>query len=270
MEVPDIFVVTERIQENSDTVTLAIAPINDQPLTPFTPGQFNMLYRFGVGEVPISFSGSHLNLNNYHHTIRMIGKTTEGLAGLQVGQQLGVRGPFGRGWPMAEITGKQLLIIAGGIGLAPLQPIIEAAVQGSLGAREVQLFYGAKSPQALLFQNRLPAWRQHTTVQESVDSANSNWHGHIGVITQPLAKAQFNPANTLALICGPEIMMRFAIQTLQQLGLPERSIYLSMERNMHCAIGHCGHCQWGPHFICKDGPVFNFADIADWFYLREL
>jgi len=275
VSIPEIYTVIDRREEIPHTVTLDIRPANNARPPLFAPGQFNMLYSFGAGEVPISFSGRADYGDHYSHTLRAVGKTTEALARLRAGDQLGVRGPFGRGWPMAELVGKHVLVVAGGLGLAPLQPLIEQICDHGQQYAGSQLFYGGKQPQELLYPQRLAEWSSVIDVELSVDRAGFNekeddWKGHVGVITQLLATAAFPLGNTVAVVCGPEIMMRFAVQTLQQRGLPDSAIYLSMERNMHCAIGHCGHCQWGPNFICKDGPVFCYDDIAPWFYRREL
>lgn len=275
MNTPRIFQVIHRTEEIPATVTLEIQPCDGTPLVPFKPGQFNMLYQFGSGEVPISFSGAlHSGAlqvcDRYIHTLRAVGKTTEALAKLRVGDQLGVRGPFGHGWPLDKLAGKHVLIVAGGLGMAPLRPLIEALLSQPEKYAGVQLFYGGKCPEELLFYRQLQSWREVIDVQLSADRADANWSGHIGVITQLLDAARPPIDNTVAVVCGPEIMMRFCIQTLQKLGLADADMYLSMERNMHCAIGHCGHCQRGPNFICKDGPVFCYEDIAPWFYRREL
>lgn len=270
MNTPRIFTVVERRLEIPDTVTLEIQPTDGEPLPPFDPGQFNMLYHFGSGEVPISFSGATAQSDRYIHTLRAVGKTTEALARLQVGDQLGVRGPFGRGWPLHKLAGKHVLVVAGGLGLAPLRPLVQELVAQPGDYAGVQLFYGGKRPQELLYRSQLSEWNNTIDVQLSVDRADADWTGHVGVITQLLSGSSPPAHNAVALVCGPEIMMRFSIQALQKLGLADSDIYLSMERNMHCAIGHCGHCQWGPNFICKDGPVFCFADINQWFYRREL
>ncbi len=270
MNTPRVFTVLERRPDTHDTVTLTIGPSDGQPLPGFTPGQFNMLYSFGAGEVPISFSGMPSLPDTYTHTLRVMGKATAALAALSPGDQLGVRGPFGRGWPMAELRGKHVVVVAGGLGLAPLQPVLEALAAQPEHYAGSQLFYGGRRPQELLYTERLAAWAEQFEVQLSVDQADANWQGHIGVITQLLASSRLSTDNTVALVCGPEIMMRFTVQALQQRGLADSAIYLSMERNMHCAIGHCGHCQWGPNFVCKDGPVFCFADIAPWFFRRAV
>ncbi|MEJ2681339.1 MAG: FAD/NAD(P)-binding protein [Gammaproteobacteria bacterium] len=270
MNTPQRYQVVHRQLEIPATVTLEIQAVDAAHIAPFSPGQFNMLYGFGAGEVPISFSGSPNARQSYRHTLRAVGKTSEALSQLQVGDQLGVRGPFGRGWPMDLLIGKHVLIIAGGLGLAPLRPVIETLVSQTDQYAGIQLFYGGKRPEELLYLSQFKTWRSAIDVEIIVDRAGPDWSGHIGVITQLVNTAHFPVSNTIALVCGPEIMMRFSVQTLQSKSLPDTAIYVSMERNMHCAIGHCGHCQWGPNFICKDGPVFCYDDIASWFYQKEL
>lgn len=269
MNTPRLLTVLGRHQENPSTVTLQLGPGDNQALPAFAPGQFNMLYAFGCGEVPISFSGSALTDNSYSHTLRAVGKTTEALARLQPGASLGMRGPFGRGWPMQQLDGKHVVIVAGGLGLAPLQPVIETLLLQRERVASVKLFYGGRQPQELLYPQRYNDWSRAIDIELCVDRGDARWSGHIGVVTQLLATAELPRSNCIALVCGPEIMMRFTLQALQKRQFDDSAIWLSMERNMHCATGHCGHCQWGPHFVCKDGPVFCFADIADWFYRRE-
>lgn len=270
MNTPRLLTVIDRQQENPSTVTLQLGSGDTEPLPGFLPGQFNMLYAFGHGEVPISFSGSPLVTDSYYHTLRAVGKTTQALADLQPGATLGVRGPFGRGWPVEQLDGKHVVIVAGGLGLAPLRPVIEQIVQRRDRLASAQLFYGGRQPRELLYADRYDEWSQALDLALCVDRADGPWPGHIGVVTQLLASAELPLQNSIALVCGPEIMMRFTLQALQKRGLADSAIWLSMERNMHCATGHCGHCQWGPRFVCRDGPVFCFADIADWFYLREV
>ncbi len=270
MNTPRVLQVHSRREEIPGTFTLQLRATDDQPLPSFVPGQFNMLYSFGGGEVPISFSGSARETDSYTHTIRALGKNTEALKRLLAADDIGVRGPFGRGWPMPDLAGKQVLVIAGGLGLAPLRPLIYHLSDNCQQFAGIQLFYGDRHPQQLLYRQELQQWSANMQVNLSVDQAGPDWHGHIGVITSLLNNAVFPLDNTIALVCGPEIMMRFSIQALRAKGLPGEAIHLSMERNMHCAIGHCGHCQWGPTFVCKDGPVFRYADIKKWLYTREL
>lgn len=268
--IPAIYRIDRRAEEFPGTFTLDISKVTAGAVPGFTPGAFNMLYVFGTGEVPISMSGAESECDGYRHTIRTHGLTTEALSRLKEGDQLGVRGPFGRGWPLKKIEGKDLLIVAGGLGLAPLRPVIQEYLSHKLPVRSIQLYYGARAPGERLYPDELAQWSQSMKVVQSVDRGDPDWKGHVGVVTAPLETAQIDTDETLALICGPEIMMRFCIHTLLARGLPPESIYLSMERNMKCATGHCGHCQWGPNFVCKDGPVFCYGEIQRWFQIRAL
>ncbi|WP_299586896.1 FAD/NAD(P)-binding protein [uncultured Microbulbifer sp.] len=276
---PSIYQVIHRQEEFAGTFTLRLQVQRKNRTNPpmrFNPGQFNMLYAFGTGESAISFSGLACGRelegegSILIHTIRAQGNVTRALECLREGDTLGVRGPFGQGWPLQKAKGKELLIIAGGLGLAPLRPVIYAALEGRLAANKVRLFYGARHPSELLYREELESWAKQIEQEISVDHGDGTWPGHIGVITDPLQAARIDGANTVAFLCGPEIMMRFCIQALLRKGVPASAISLSMERNMKCATGLCGHCQWGPNFICKDGPVFCYEDIRPWLQIRSL
>jgi len=197
---------------------------------------------------------------------------TQALQRLRRGDVIGVRGPFGSAWPIGENKGNDVVIIAGGIGLAPLRPVIYYLLSHREQYGRVLLLYGARTPNDLLYTRELEQWRGRfdLDVQITVDTAVSSWRGHVGVVTRFIAKASFDQANTVALLCGPEVMMRFSIAELQQQGLSAEHIFISMERNMHCAVGFCGHCQFGPTFICKDGPVFRYDRVRPWFGKREV
>lgn len=236
----------------------------------FEPGQFNMLTAFGIGEVPISMSGDPGD--RLIHTIRAVGAVSAALAELRPGAQLGVRGPFGIGWPMAEAAGKDVILIAGGLGLAPLRPAIYRllAERGRYG--RVLLLYGTRSPDDILFHRELEGWRKRFDfdVEVTVDHAAAAWRGHVGVVTTLVPRASLDPHNTIAMVCGPEVMMRFSAAALKAAGLPDEAIHLSMERNMKCAIGFCGHCQFGPSFVCRDGPVFRYDRICGILSMKEI
>ncbi|WP_288129805.1 FAD/NAD(P)-binding protein [Microbulbifer sp.] len=268
--IPAVCRVEGRIEEFDGTVTLRVKREGAHTLAGFKPGQFNMLYVFGAGEIPISMSGPPAGRGDYVHTIRGHGPVSRALTDLREGDRIGVRGPFGCGWPLAQAAGKEVLIIAGGLGMAPLRPLVYSLLEGHPSVSRLHLFYGARRPDEILYRAELEQWSNSMAVTLSVDQADDGWPGHIGVITGPLGKAEIDPNNTIVFLCGPEVMMRFCIQVLTGKGLPESSIYLSMERNMKCAIGHCGHCQWGPNFICKDGPVFCYEGIKPWFNIRAL
>jgi len=268
--IPSLFKVKHRTEEINKTFTLHLIPQGDIAATPFRPGQFNMLYSFGGGEVPISHSGPPDESGAWIHTIRSVGPVTQGLERLREGDMVGVRGPFGYGWPMEAANGLDLVIIAGGLGLAPLRPAIYSYLSGNTMIRSLRLFYGARKPSEVLYQMELKNWSKRFPIQVTVDYADEDWDEHVGVVTNLLSDATFNPQSSLAFICGPEVMMRFTLQELLKQGFERSSLYLSMERNMKCATGHCGHCQWGSEFICKNGPVFEYGRIEKWFQIREL
>lgn len=262
----------ERVRrELSDTFTLDLVAEDGGDLA-FRPGQFNMLYAFGAGEVPISISGDPAEPGRLVHTIRAVGAVTEAMGRMKAGGMLGVRGPFGSPWPVEAAHGDDLVIVAGGVGLAPLRPAIYQALASREKFGKVIILYGARSPADILFRRQLEKWRGRfdLDVGVSVDRAAGGWAGNVGVVTKLIERRVFDPDNATALVCGPEIMMRYAVATLEKRGLGADKIFVSMERNMKCAIGFCGHCQWGPHFICRDGPVFPFDRIADIFTVREL
>ncbi|MEJ2409184.1 MAG: FAD/NAD(P)-binding protein [Novosphingobium sp.] len=269
--VPDIYRVEQVRRELADAVTLELAP-QSGTRPDFRPGQFNMLYAFGVGEVAISMSASAREKPGFVHTVRNAGAVSGALARLEPGATLGVRGPFGTGWPVAEAEGRDVVIVAGGLGLAPLRP----AIQEVLARREcygrVTILVGCRSPYDILYRHDLEQWRQRldVTVEVTVDHAGTDWHGDVGFVTTLIPRSPFDPDKAVALVCGPEVMMRFAGGALQKAGMPASDIYLSMERNMKCAIGLCGHCQFGPAFICKDGPVLPLERIAGLLAVQEI
>ena len=269
---PRIYRIVRRSKETSNTFTITLSGEDDTNSPSFNPGQFNMLYTFGVGEVPISFSGNADQKEEIVHTIRVQGAVTTAIGRLGIGDCIGVRGPFGRGWPLDKAKGEDVIIMAGGIGLAPLRPVMYFLLSNRENFGKVVLLYGTRSPDEILYKEELMQWRSRfdLEVEISVDHALSNWRGNVGVVTNLYPTTRINPDHSIAMICGPEIMMRFCVDKLQQLGMSISKMYVSMERNMKCAIGHCGHCQFGPHFICKDGPVFKFSDVEWLFNKREI
>jgi NAD(P)H-flavin reductase len=257
------------VAETHDTFTLELDAAGG---VPFQPGQFNMLYVFGVGEVPISLSGDPARPATLVHTTREVGAVTRAMRRLRRGAALGVRGPYGVGWPLAAAAGKDVVLVAGGIGLAPLRPALYeiAAHRDAFG--NVVVLYGTRSPEDVLYERELERWRTAARVHVSitVDRATRAWAGNVGVVTTLVARAPFDAARAVALVCGPEVMMRFAVEALRTRGVDEGNIFLSMERNMKCAIGLCGHCQFGPSFVCKDGPVFAYPRLKALLALREI
>ena len=267
---PQRYRVTRRRQELADTFSLELVPV-DTPLVRCDPGQFNMLYVYGVGEVPISLSGRTDDDFGLIHTVRVVGPVTRAMSGLAPGDMVGVRGPFGVPWPLAEAEGRDLVFAAGGLGLAPLRLAIEhvLANRGRFGS--VCVAFGARSPDLILFRSLLERWRARfdVSVEVTVDCAAADWGGKVGVVTHLLERDDYEPPETCALICGPEVMMRYSAKTLLERGVPAAQIFLSMERSMKCAVGYCGHCQFGPGFVCKDGPVYCHADIRRFLELAE-
>lgn len=254
----------ERWQRDlSDTFTVDLEPLEGPPLT-FLPGQFNMLYIHGAGEVPISISGDPAHPERLVHTTRAVGQVTNAMKTLRVGDVIGVRGPFGTPWPVEAADGHDVVIVAGGIGLAPLRPLIHAVLARRAKVGTVVLLYGARTPEDILYRKQVAGWRGRfdMTVHVTVDRATGRWSGPVGMVTKLIARGGFDARDTVAYVCGPEIMMRYAAQALIDKGVAPERLYLSMERNMKCAIGFCGHCQWGPDFVCKDGPVFRHDRVA--------
>lgn len=266
---PESWRVTGTRQESADTVTLELAPPG---AFSFLPGQFNMLYAFGIGEVPISISSDPARSDLVLHTIRDVGAVTHALCDLRAGRQVGVRGPYGSHWPLEQAEGGDLVIVAGGIGLPPLRPAIYAALARRDSFRRIVLLYGARTPADLLFTTELAAWRSRfdLTVEATVDSAGRGWRGNVGVVPELIGRAAFDPAETTAFMVGPEIMMRFAARALLAAGVPDDRVFLSMERNMQCGVAMCGHCQFGPYLICRDGPVLSHRQLARWMSPREV
>lgn len=270
--VPRLLRVEKVLRDVSDTFTLTLRPQIGPSAFPFAPGQFNMLYQFGVGEVAISISGDPADHGRLVHTIRSVGAVTRAMTGLKTGGVVGVRGPFGSSWPVDTAEGSDVVIVAGGVGLAPLRPAIYHILKHRGKYGRFVIVYGARTPRDILYRRQLEQWsaRLDTFVDVTVDRASLGWHGNVGVVTRLIGRGGFDPENTVALVCGPEAMMRFAIQALNDRGVGNDRIYASMERNMKCAIGFCGHCQFGDHFVCRDGPVFRFDHIEDFFKIREL
>jgi NAD(P)H-flavin reductase len=231
-----------------------------------------MLYVFGVGEAPISISGDPTQPQTLLHTIRAVGTVTRAMQALKRGDTLGVRGPFGSAWPVAEAAGKDVILVAGGLGLAPLRPILYQLLAQRQQYGKVILLYGTRTPTDMLYRRQIEQWRGRLDLEVyvTVSRAPDSWRGNVGVVTRLIPKAPFDPLDTVAMVCGPEVMMRFTIMELLQCGVAEAQIFLSMERNMKCAIGFCGHCQFGPTFVCKDGPVLRYDRIKSWLSGREL
>jgi len=258
--VPTLYRVERYIQESYDTFTLGLKPSSPADLKEIepggkqyscSPGQFNMLYVFGMGEVPVCISASPGKGGLLCHTARAVGGVTRAMQALKAGDLIGVRGPFGSHWPIEESTGKNVVIVAGGMGLAPLKPAIQALLDRRSDFAKHIILYGTRSAGDIIYKEDLENWR----AQHGVEL-------HIGGVRKFLGQITIDPANTVAMICGPDILMRFAVNELMQHKMSGDDIYVSLERNMKCAIGFCGHCQFGQHFVCKDGPVFQYSRLS--------
>ena len=266
--VPVVARVRGRRRETRDTWTLAI----DAGGLGFRPGQFNMLYAYGIGEIPVSVSGDPGTPGPLIHTVRAVGAVSEAITRLKPGDALGLRGPYGTAWPVAESRGSDVVVVAGGLGLAPLRPAIYRLIAERDRYGSVVVLYGTRSPADILFRRELERWRGRLDIEiaVTVDHADSLWRGNIGVVTNLIGRTAFDRDHTVALVCGPEIMMRFTAGALEAAGVAPERIFLSLERNMKCAVGQCGHCQFGPTLVCRDGAVMRYDRVSRLLPVREL
>jgi NAD(P)H-flavin reductase len=259
-------------RETADTFTMSL-DVSERPGGfPFLSGQFNMLYAFGVGEVPISISGDPGRPGELIHTIRTVGAVTEALRRVGRGGWMGVRGPYGRPWPLEEARGLDVVVVAGGLGLAALRSALLHLLRHREAYGRVSLLVGARTPEGLLYRRELARWGEDSRLKVlvTVDQAGPEWTGHVGVVPALLRDVELDPSRTVALMCGPEVMMRFTVRELERQGVPDARIHLSLERNMKCAVGFCGHCQLVPFFVCKDGPVLPHDRLRPFLNLREV
>jgi NAD(P)H-flavin reductase len=259
-----------RREQTHDSVAFGMEPVRG-PRRAYAAGQFNMLYAYPVGEVAISISGNPLADGPLMHTIRDVGPVSHALCSLEVGDSLGVRGPFGSDWGVDTAAGGDLVIVAGGIGLAPLRPVITQVIDQRERFGIVEVLIGARTAEELCFREEIEAWRarRDVAVHVTVDRASPDWRGTVGVVTTVLPRARIEPG-AVAMVCGPEVMMRFVALALLDRGMPASNIRMSMERNMQCAIAQCGHCQLGSAFVCKDGPVFTWERVEPLLAVRQL
>jgi len=264
---PHAATVTARTQESPTIFTLQVR-LDDaatQAAYRFAPGQFNMLYLFGVGEVPVSIMSDPEERDGIGHTIRALGRVTRGLAALQPGDKVGLRGPFGRGWPLQEISGCDIVLVTGGLGCAPVVSVIHYLLRRRERYGKLVIIQGVKHAEDLIWREQYDRWAKlpDTQVLVAASQGGALWPWHVGRVTELFGLANFNPECAVAMMCGPEGMMRSAAENLLARDLPESRLYLSMERNMQCAVGRCGHCQFGGAFVCRDGPVFNWGEVKD-------
>lgn len=263
--------IRRRLRETADTFSLELETLDGEETAGFLPGQFNMITMLNTGEVPISISGDPNDRQVLVHTIRAYGSVTSRMQFLKPGAIVGLRGPYGTAWPLADMTGHDVLLCAGGIGMAPLRPVLYAILAQREAFGRVTLLYGERTPGDLVYRRQMEQWRGRfdMEIRVTVDSARQSWRGNVGVVTTLMTHLPVDPLRTVALLCGPEIMMRVAIATLSGLGVADNRIIVSMERNMKCGIGLCGHCQLGPLFVCTQGPVFPYPDVQAYFQRRE-
>ncbi|HSG16075.1 MAG TPA: FAD/NAD(P)-binding protein [Anaerolineae bacterium] len=269
---PRTAVITGIQHDTADTATYSLALANPAVAERyrFLPGQFNMLCLSGIGEAAISISSDPGRPEKLLHTIREAGNVTKAIARLRKGDLIGVRGPFGSAWPMEKAEGKDLIFVGGGIGLPPLRPAIYHVARHRERYGQVTILAGARSPADLLYPDEYDAWRERDMdVVVTVDRADDGWRGHVGVVPMMFYQLRPDPQRTFVFSCGPEIMMRFVIYEALARRIPKEDIYLSLERNMKCAVGFCGHCQYGPFFLCKEGPVLSFDRVEPFFGVEE-
>lgn len=265
-------VIRKILWETDDTFTLTLDTGGRPEGFRFLPGQFNMLYVYGIGEAAISISSDPRHTSSVDHTIHRVGTVTTALAQRKRGGVVGLRGPFGSSWPLEPARGKDVCIVSGGIGLAPLRPVIYSILRDRKRYGRIIILYGGRSPLDLLYRVELEKWSNEHDIEVlvTVDRSDTSWKGHIGVVTTLFGYVELNARETAAYVCGPEIMMKYAVDELVRRGVPEKQVYLSMERNMKCAVGFCGHCQYGPTFICKEGPVYPLPRIRPLLDRKEL
>jgi len=258
-----------RIEESPTIFTLRLRLRDDRAREAyrFAPGQFNMVYLYGVGEIPISIVSDPRDPALLDHTIRAVGRVTQGLARLHEGDHIGLRGPFGHGWPLQRAEGHDILVVTGGLGCAPVVAVINFILMRRERFGRLTIIQGVKHAEELIWRERYAYWNTlpDTHVLLAADHGGPLWPWHVGLVTEVFDQVQITPARTIAMMCGPEGMMHAGIKNLTGRGITEDRIYLSMERSMHCAVGHCGHCQYGANFVCRDGPVFAYPRIKELF-----
>ncbi|WP_445281948.1 FAD/NAD(P)-binding protein [Streptomyces sp. DSM 118148] len=255
--------------ETADTRSVELVPAG-QALAPFSPGQFAMIYAFGVGEVPVSVSALRGRHGGLVHTVRAVGAVSTALYRLRPGDTVGLSGPYGTGWDLEAAAGHDVLVIAGGIGLAPLRPVVHRLLGRPAAHGRLAVLVGTRTPGDLVYRDEIERWRGQARVEVTVDRPGPGWRGAVGVVTTLLDRVELRPARSCALVCGPEVMMRHTARALVVRGVVPHRVQVSLERNMRCATGHCGHCQLGPLLLCRDGPVVGYDRVADLLLVGEL
>ncbi len=271
--VPLPFVVVDSWEEYPGCNTIVVKPADERGECVFKPGQFHMIHTFGVGEVPISNCSDESDTDSLTFTIMDVGEVSAALCNLKKDDQIGLRGPYGSAWPLEKAKGKDVVIVSGGLGLPPVRPIIYHILKNRDAYGKLTLIHGARTPSHLVYTDELKEWDERDDMECIVtvdDAYGYEWDGNLGLVTEYIKGLSLDPKNTLGITCGPEIMMKFAVAALQEHGLTSDDVYVSMERNMKCAIGHCGRCQYAPYFVCKDGPVFPFSGVERLFAIKEV
>jgi sulfhydrogenase subunit gamma (sulfur reductase) len=232
-----------------------------------TPGQFVEVSLFGIGEAPISICSSPLKRGSFEMVVRRVGNLTASMHALKTGDSLGIRGPFGKGFPVKEFEGRDIVFVAGGIGLPPLRSLINTVIDPAQRKRygRVIILYGVRSPDMFIFDDERKGWESRKDIEYkvTVDRESPGWKGHVGVITTLIPDLTLDLPNTVSVIVGPPVMYKFAILALRSKGLKDEQIWVSLERRMKCGVGKCGHCQINSIYVCQEGPVFNYAKIRD-------
>ena len=264
--------ILERIQESPDLFTWRLKFTDDemQKNYEFAPGQFNMLYLYGVGEVPISIVSDPKDSHIIDHAIRVVGRVTKGMQNLKAGDRIGLRGPYGRGWPMQQAENKDVIVVTGGLGCAPVVSVITYIEHRRDLFGHLNIVQGVKHSNDFIWKERYDHWREmpDTQVLLAADVGESIWPWHVGPVTGLFDSLKYDIDNCIIMMCGPEGMMHAVSNEMIERNVNPSDMYLSMERNMQCAVGHCGHCQYGSQFICKDGPVFSYPEISDLFSVK--
>ncbi|MBI3944883.1 MAG: FAD/NAD(P)-binding protein [Armatimonadetes bacterium] len=260
--------------ENFNTRTVQVQIVDEglRQRYRWVPGQFNMIYVPGIGEAAISISSDPDQHEAVGHTIRLVGSVTRAIERIGKGGMVGLRGPFGRGWPLDRLHSGDVILIGGGIGLAPLRPVVYWLLKHRDRFRRVMLLFGCRTPEDRLFVPELEKWDEDPRIDTlvTVDNATGEWVGPVGVVTKLLQRIRINADRTTAFVCGPRMLNRAAAWSLEQLNVRSERVFISLERNMNCGFGQCGHCQYGSKFVCKDGPVFALSEIADIFAKEEV
>ncbi|ACO04842.1 MAG TPA: Ni/Fe hydrogenase subunit gamma [Persephonella sp.] len=254
--------VIETVKETEDTVTLRILSYRN-----YSPGQYNMIYIFGLGEAPITIAGRSEGI--IEHTVRSAGDVTGHIVKLKAGDKVYIRGPYGNSWDLDEAEGKQLVLISGGLGLAAIKWIMEEAIKQKDRFRGILSLYGSKSYDSLLYRYNYEKWSSQIDFKITIDHPDKRWKGDVGLITELIKKSDIDK-DAVVFMCGPDPMVKFSVIELCKKGVSTENIFVSMERHMKCSVGTCGHCMFGPYFVCKDGPIFRYSQIKEFFERKEV